>query len=88
MGLWVEIENTSENLVCGVLYKHPSSDLEEFANYLYSCLDKLQQHNKTSLILGDFNINLLNCSAHPPTDAFMNTMSSYFLPRTFSNPHE
>ena len=60
-GLWVEIDNTSEKLVCGVLYKHPSSDLEEFANYIYSCLDKLQQHNKTSIILGDFNINLLNC---------------------------
>ena len=38
-GLWIEIENTNEKLVCCVLYRHPTSNLEEFTNYLYKACD-------------------------------------------------
>ena len=77
-GLWVDIEILNQKLTCGVLYRHPRVNLEAFTNYLYSYLDKIQQENKTCVILGDFNINLLNYSAHTPTEDFVNTLSSYF----------
>lgn len=76
--LWVDIEILNQKLTCGVLYRHPSVYLEVFTNYLYSCLDKIQQENKTCVILGDFNINFLNYSAHTPTEDFVNTLSFYF----------
>ena len=79
--LWIDIENMNPKVTC-VLYRHPNSNLEEFTNYLYSCLDKIQRENRTCIILGDFNINLLNCSSHLSTENFINTMSSYFF-----NPH-
>ena len=42
-GLWVDIEILNQKLTCGVLYRHPRVNLEAFTNYLYSCLDKIQQ---------------------------------------------
>ena len=44
-------------------------------------LDKLCQENKTIFLLEDFNINLLNYDIHPPTNEFLDSLSShYFLP--------
>ena len=37
--------------------------------------------NKTIFLLGDFTINLLNYGIHPPTNEFLDSLSSYyFLP--------
>ena len=37
-------------------------------DYLNELLDKLSKGNRTILLLGDFNINLLNYDIHPPTN--------------------
>ena len=50
-------------------------------DYLNELLDKLSKENKTIFLLGDFNINLLNYDIHPPTNGFLDYLSShYFLP--------
>ena len=50
-------------------------------DYLNELLDKLSKENKTIFLLGDFNINLLNYDIHPPTNEFLDSLSShYFLP--------
>ena len=64
--LWVEIESDlNSNMICGVVYRHPSSNLETFLNKFYSVIGKINQERKLCLISGDFNINLLNFDKHP-----------------------
>ena len=57
-------------------------NINEFNDdYLNELLDKLSKENKTIFLLGDFNINLLNYDIHPPTNEFLDSLSShYFLP--------
>ena len=47
-------------------------------DYLNELLDKLFKENKTIFLLGDFNINLLNYDIHPPTDEFLESLSSKY----------
>ena len=78
--LWVKIESDLDsNMICGVVYRHPSSNLETFLNNFYSVIGKISQEGKLCLISGDFNINLLNYDKHPLTEDFINTLGSFFL---------
>ena len=78
--LWVEIESDLDsNMICGVVYRHPSSNLETFLNNFYSVIGKISQEGKLCLISGEFNINLLNYDKHPLTEDFINTLGSFFL---------
>jgi len=81
--LWIEIKSDlHHNLICGVIYRHPNSNFETFMNYLNNTIDKINNENKYCIIMGDFNINLLNLSSHSGTDDFLNTLESHFF-----NPH-
>ena len=62
-------------MLCGVVYRHPSSNLENFFNNLYVVIDKIHQKKKLCLISGDFNVNLLNHDKHPLTE----DLNSLFL---------
>ena len=78
--LWVEIESDlNSNMICSVVYRHPSSNLETFLNNVCSVIGKISRERKLCLISGDFNINLLNYDKHPLTEDFVNTFSSFFL---------
>ena len=78
--LWVEIESQlNKNVLCGIVYRHPNSNLESFLNKIYSIIEKVHQEKKLCILSGDFNINLLNCEKHPPTEDFINSLNSYFL---------
>ena len=49
------------NMIVGCIYRHPYMDLNEFNDYyVNNLLDKLSKENKTVLLLGDFNVDLLN----------------------------
>ena len=68
--------------MCGIIYRHPNGDLiERFIEYLSSVADRINQENKTSIILGDFNIDLLNLESHLASTAhsFLNTLGSHFF---------
>ena len=48
-------------MIEGCIYRHPHMDLNESNDYyVNNLLDKLSKENKTVLLLGDFNIDLLN----------------------------
>ena len=57
-------------------------NINEFNDdYLNELLDKLSKENKTIFLFADFNINLLNYDIDPPTNDFLDSLSShYFLP--------
>lgn len=80
--LWIEIESDlHHNLVCGVMYRHPSNDTEAFTEYLNQTIQKLANENKYCVVMGDFNIDLLN-SSHRTTVDFLNVLETHFF-----NPH-
>ena len=86
--LWNEINRYPyENLICAVLYRHPSGKPEDFTKHLYSTLDKISKEKKLCLFMGDFNINLLNFEDCQITEEFINTIVSCdFLPHILQLP--
>ena len=74
---FVEIINKNEkNMVVGSIYKHPKQIIPDFLDkHLLPRLEKLSHENKQIIIMGDFNINLLNCD-NKNTANFLDTMFS------------
>ena len=68
-------------MVAGCIYKHPKQTILDFLdNHLLPFLERLSNENKQTLIMGDFNINLLNYD-DKNTANFLDTMFSYsYLP--------
>lgn len=63
------------NIIIGFINKHPNMNANEFSDdYLNELLDKTSKENKAILVLGDLNINVLNCDIHPPTDEFLESL--------------
>lgn len=59
-------------LIIGCIYKPPDTNIDLFYSNLAHVLDKINQENKIGIILGDFNINLLNTESHSLTADFLN----------------
>ena len=70
------------NIVVGVIYRHPSMDLNDFnCNYLNKLLENISKEQKSIFLLGDFNVNLLNYNEHNQTNEFLDSLASNsFIP--------
>ena len=70
------------NIIVGVIYRHPSMDLTDFnCSYLYKLLENISKEQKFVLLLGDFNVNLLNYNEHNRTNEFLDSLASNsFIP--------
>lgn len=78
--LWIEVESDlHQNIICGVIYRHPRSDPDVLIQYLNSKIDKVTKENKYCIIMGDFNLDLLKADTHPDTNNFIDTLESYFF---------
>ena len=70
--LWIEIEFTHQsNIICGVIYGHPSGNLDNFLDYINSTIESINQENKFCLFMGDFNIDLLKIDTHTDSQNFI-----------------
>ena len=69
------------------MYKHPNVSITEFTNdYMSPLLEKLSCEKKDIILMGDFNINLLNFDSDKDTTYFVDTMyASSFYP-TINTP--
>ena len=75
--VWVEIENKhGKNYLFCCVYRHPSSNLDQFSNYLQEILSNKAVVDKQLFILGDFNSDLLSYNTHAPTANFVNLLFS------------
>ena len=78
--IWVEIVNTkAKNILCCCAYTHPSFSPVRLKENLESTLSQLTSENKSIFIIGDFDINLLNCERHPESNDFLLMLNSFFL---------
>lgn len=73
--VFVEILNKlGKNTIVGCVYKHPDLPIKEFTEvYLSKTLEKFSLEKKNVFIMGDFNINLLNCESNTETSDFFDT---------------
>ena len=62
--------------------RHPCMSIKEFNNsYLNILLEKLSYENKNIILMGDYNINLLNYDGSPEVSEFLDCMcSNAFFP--------
>ena len=81
--IFIEIINkTSKNTIVGCIYKHPTLSISEFNNtYIKDLLVNVNSKNKEIMLMGDFNINLLNYESNESVADLLDTMHTYgFLP--------
>ena len=74
-----------KDLVVGLIYRHPCMDVDEFnTQYLPKILSRISKEIKQKyfVLMGDFNINLLNYTTDTKVAEFLDKMYSYsFLPQ-------
>ena len=58
-----------------------------FKEHSESTLPQLNSENKSIFIMGDFNINLLNCESHPESNDFLLMLNSFFFYLISYNQH-
>ena len=73
------MDTSKENLVVGVVYRHPKHKDTEFSRYLKQTLRTLSKGNKKVILTRDLNINLLNFDKNKEVNEFLEVLtSSYF----------
>ena len=77
--LWIEIEVLGQSNIYRVIYRHPHVNLAQFMNYLELTIQVIQRENKLCMLMGDFNIDLLNTASHIASDEFLNLLGSSFF---------
>ena len=55
-----DVFNKARNIVCTVVYRHPQSNFDDFTGYFYAVVDKISKEFKILILMGDFNLDLLN----------------------------
>ena len=88
--LFIEIakENIgkSKNVLIGAIYRPPDTDMKLFNATIDELLSRIHTEKKSTYILGDFNINLLNIDKHQDSQDFVDLMYSYSLFPNITKP--
>ena len=79
--IFVEIQNPKgKNYIVGCIYRHPNMETNEFNNfYLNRLFEKIKTEKKNVILLGDFNINLMNFENCNVTDEFLELITTNSL---------
>ena len=85
---FIEILTSSgKNIIVGCIYRHPCMHPSEFNDiYLKDLLENLSHENKTIVIMGDFNIDLLKYDTEKDSADFLDSMYASFLLPYISTP--
>ena len=88
--IFIEIEVTnSKNIIVGIIYRpntYPKADINIFMETILNLIEVMNHENKTILLMGDFNIDLLNFESHPQTNFFIDNMISLGLIPLITKP--
>lgn len=76
--LFIEISTRyGKNIVIGVIYRPPDSNIDHFLTELDSTLSIINKEGKKIWLTGDFNLNLINYNQHSSTNDFISLLFSY-----------
>ena len=72
-----------QNQLIGTVYKHPSMNVSKFNHeYLTDILTKIKNENKNIILMGDFNVNLINYYKNRGTYEFLEQLFNHnFTPQ-------
>lgn len=89
--VFAEIEKQSlqsfpQNVVIGVIYRPPNTDLSQFNDHLEMLLTKIKGENKLCYLLGDYNVDLLKVEAHYESGRFLDIMYSHSFQPHITKP--
>ena len=80
------VVHSDKNIVVGVIYRPPNTNLDNFLLYMDNLLGSISRENKFCYLLGDYNLNLLNCDKHEKTNQFIDTMFSFHFAPLINKP--
>ena len=84
-GLWIEISFVNhKNIICGIIYGQHNSP-NYFLTYLGKTVEILVSDDKNFYIMGDFNIDLLECQSSKISQEFFNLSSKLLSYSTRTN---
>ena len=80
--LFIELKvPTSKNITLGIMYRPPQSDHANFVDTLHDLLLDTAIKDNLCVIMGDFNIDLVNSASNNSSQEFLETfLASSFLP--------
>ena len=88
--MFIEIDKSvfgsERNLLVGVIYRPPNTDIKLFIDALKEILENVQSENKVLYLVGDYNIYLLNVDSHSLTADFDDAIYSYGLVPLITRP--
>ena len=77
--------NNKKSKIIGCIYKHPIVPVTEFTNdYLGPLLEKISCEKKEIILMGYFNINMLNCDSDKGTADFVDIIYASSLHPTIN----
>ena len=59
-----EVMNSQNNIIIGVLYRPPGTDISIFSEELNTICTRIKPERNICHMIGDYNINLLNAESH------------------------
>ena len=78
--VFIEIDKDAfskdKNVIIGVIYRPPGTDLEIFNEHISILLNKLKNEYKFCYLMCDYNVNLLNYGKHRETTDFVDALHS------------
>ena len=66
-----------KSIIIGVVYSPPNTEVTIFNEVMEDLLHKVRLDQNAVYILGDYNINLLNCDKHQSSGNFLDIMFSH-----------
>ena len=81
-----DVFHKPRNIVVGVIYHPPDTDLIQFNDDLGDLLEKLRLEIKCCYLLGDYNVNLLNYGKHDGTTCFVDILQAHSFVSLISRP--
>ena len=83
--LFVEVDRQhAKSTIIGIIYRPnsaPMADIDIFTKTLTDIMDIINTENKLSVIMGDMNIDILQCQCHIKTNDYLdNLFSNGFIP--------
>ena len=83
--LFIEFKLGTQNIVVGVIYRRPNSNINDFLENLDQIVSALADENKIIYLMGDININLLNYNS-PNIEKLIGVMHGNNLFNVISKP--
>ena len=86
---FIEFKALNRTYICGAIYRpntQPKADIDVALATIYELVDIIKQENKSVILLGDFNIDLLKFESNNKTDDLLNNLFSYGISPIITKP--